>query len=413
MVSDAGLEKILSIGSEITLTDFRRIIELMRIENMRVISCRAGQEIANRITDHLSANIRKEFGSKFPKLADGLVDTSSRLLPVGIKNHPDGETYARIDADVSGRDVYVVQTFPNPNEDIMELVTMCDALHRSGADNITIVAPYLPYQRQDRQVGHREPITATALFRLLESVGKGIYRFITFDLHSPQVQGSPSAPVQNLSAVPLFAAHYRQTLAHLYDHASGGGNGFLERNLSVFSPDAGGVPRAAKLAELLGVAPRALLKRRPAQGEVSTDMYVFDWDHDDGASVILVDDMVDTGGTIAAAASYLRDKGLRVYLCATHALMSEKEQKGTVIRAYKDNIKPSGAHFLTTDSLPERGELYAQNDVTVVSLAYDLAYAIFARQARRSIRRFLEARETTKLTSHKLDILTSGNQRIR
>lgn len=226
------------------------------------------------------------------------------VTPVDFRKFSDGELYCRVLQSVRGCDVYIVHsTGPDVNEHLMELLIMADALKRSSPYHITAVIPYYGYCRQDKKHKSREPITAKLVANMIQS--SGISRVMTFDLHAPPVQGFFDIPSDNLEAMPLFAQYFLNKKL---------------RDVVVVSPDAGGTIRARAMANELGVPLAIVDKRRPRQNVAQVMNVIGDVK---GKTAILIDDIIDTGGSLAAAAKILIRKGAReVYACATHGIFS-------------------------------------------------------------------------------------------
>lgn len=226
------------------------------------------------------------------------------LTPVDIKRFSDGETYARILESVRGCDVYIIQpTNRDVNDNLMELLILADALKRSSPVSITAIIPYYGYSRQDKKSQSREPITAKLVANMIQTAG--VDRVIFFELHVPQVQGFFDIPSDNLDLLPLFADHLVKRGV---------------KNPVVVSPDAGGARRARSLAQLFD-APIAIVDKRRNQHNVAKVENVIG--DVKGKTCVLVDDMIDTGGSIAAAADILLKHGAKeVYALATHPVFS-------------------------------------------------------------------------------------------
>jgi len=245
-------------------------------------------------------------GNANPCLAEEIADYLG--ISVGnatVSHFSDGEINVAIDESVRGVDVFVVQPTCSPgNENLMELLVMIDAFRRASASRINAVIPYYGYARQDRKSRARDPITAKLIANLI--VEAGAQRVVAVDLHATQIQGFFDIPVDHLPGVPTIAEYFK-------------GKG-LGQNAVVLSPDVGGVTRARDLAAKLA-APLAIVdKRRPAPN-VSEVMNVIG--DVEGKSVIIVDDIIDTAGTICSAAKAMMEKGARdVYACCTHPVFS-------------------------------------------------------------------------------------------
>ncbi len=228
-------------------------------------------------------------------------------VPLGkctVSKFSDDETQINIEESVRGCDVYVVQSTSNPvNENLMELYILIDALKRASAATINIVLPYYGYARQDRKARSREPITAKLVANLMETAGAD--RIITLDLHAPQIQGFFDVPIDHLQAVPILSDY------------------FAKKNLEdlvIVSPDHGGVVRARRMADRLK-APLGIIDKRRPRPNVSEVMNIIG--DVKGKTVIIIDDIIDTAGTIKLAADALIEKGAReVYACCTHPVLS-------------------------------------------------------------------------------------------
>jgi ribose-phosphate pyrophosphokinase len=228
-------------------------------------------------------------------------------IPLGLSkvmNFCDGETSIDIGESVRGADVFVVQPTCVPtNDNIMVLLIMIDALKRASARRITAVMPYYGYARQERKSKARDPITAKLMANLITKAGAD--RIVTMDLHAPAIQGFFDIPVDHLLGVPILAEY------------------FLEKeldNVCVVSPDLGGVTRARGLAERIGASLAIIDKRRP-EPNVSEIMNVIG--ELEGKTAIMIDDIIDTAGTITHAAQALKDRGAKeIYTCCTHPVLS-------------------------------------------------------------------------------------------
>lgn len=253
------------------------------------------------------------------------------LSKSSVERFSDGEIQINIDETVRGKDVYLVQSTSDPvNDNLMELLIMIDAVRRASARSINIVMPYYGYARQDRKTRAREPITAKLVADMLQTAGAN--RILSLDLHAPQIQGFFDIPVDNLMGAPLLADYF------LRNH--------LEENAVVVSPDHGGVTRARKLAEFLGTNIAIVDKRRPKANVAEVMNIIGDVK---GKRAIIIDDMIDTAGTITLAAQALMDAGAtEVYASATHAVLS-----GPAIKRLNDSpIK----NLVLTDSINQPAE---------------------------------------------------------
>ena len=227
------------------------------------------------------------------------------LSSIKRKRFADGEIYIQLQESIRGFDIFLVQATCNPvNDSLLELLIMIDACRRASARQITAVMPYYGYARADRKVSGRESITAKLVSNLI--VQAGADRVLALDLHSPQIQAYFDIPIDHISGFPVFVKY------------------FSEKNLSdavVVSPDIGGVSRARAFAKALGGVPLAIIDKRRPEHNVSQVMNVIGDVR--GKTAILVDDIIDTGGTLAAAAQALKDAGAATVLaCASHAVFS-------------------------------------------------------------------------------------------
>jgi ribose-phosphate pyrophosphokinase len=222
-----------------------------------------------------------------------------------VATFPDGETFVKIDENIRGQDVFIIQsTCPPTNQHLMELLIMIDAARRASAQRITAVIPFYGYARQDRKDQPRVPITAKLVANLLVSAGAN--RVLTMDLHSQQIQGFFDIPVDHLYASPVFFEHLGKR---------------KQESLVVCSPDIGGMKMAAAYADVLGAALGMVAKRRKSATKVEAISVVGEVD---GCDVLLVDDITETAGTLAAAATMLREKGARsVRAAVSHCILSD------------------------------------------------------------------------------------------
>jgi ribose-phosphate pyrophosphokinase len=222
-----------------------------------------------------------------------------------VTRFSDGEIQINIEESIRGGDVYVIQSTSQPvNENIMELLIMIDALKRASAKTINIVMPYYGYARQDRKARAREPITAKLVATLLETAGAT--RVICLDLHAPQIQGFFDIPTDHLMGVPILADYFKTR--------------DFNSEIVIVSPDHGGVTRARKLAERMK-APIAIIDKRRPRPNVAEVMNIVG--NIEGKTAILIDDIIDTAGTITLAANALIENGaLEVYACCTHPVLS-------------------------------------------------------------------------------------------
>ena len=260
-------------------------------------------------------------------LAQNISDyLSLHLGRAKINRFSDGEIQVEIQENVRRQEVFVIQSTCAPvNDNLFELLLMIDALKRSSASYITAVIPYFGYARQDKKVAPRVPISAKLVADLLTQTG--VHRVITLDLHAGQIQGFFNIPVDNLYAAPVI-------LEHIKSNISG--------ELVVVSPDAGGVERARAFAKRLHAGLAIVDKRRSAPNQAKAMAIIGDVQ---GKTAIILDDMVDTAGTLTEAAGVLDDKGAKaVHACCTHAVLS-----GPAVERIKNSSLES---LLVTDTIP-------------------------------------------------------------
>lgn len=265
-----------------------------------------------------------------------------KLTPVDIHRFSDGEIYVRILESVRGCNVFIIQpTSPDANLHLMELLIMVDALKRASPKRITAVIPYFGYSRQDKKTKPREPITAKLVAKLIEAAG--VDRVMTFDLHVAQVQGFFDIPSDNLDLIPIHAEYILNKKL---------------KNVVVVAPDVGSASRARALARVIH-APIAIVdKRRPEQGVAKVEHVIGDVKD---KTAILVDDIIDTAGTITESASMLKKYGAKdIYVLATHPVLSGPAIK----RLQKAPIKEI---FITnTIELPNQKKI---KKIKVISIA--------------------------------------------
>jgi ribose-phosphate pyrophosphokinase len=280
-------------------------------------------------------------GTAHPDLANEIVgEMDYPLGKIKMSQFADGEISAQISESVRGRDIFIVQpTCPPVNDHLMELLIMVDAFKRSSANSIIAVIPYFGYARQDRKAAPRVPITAKLVANLIEKAG--IDRVVTLDLHAGQIQGFFDIPVDNLYGAIIFEDYIRAKNL---------------KNAIVASPDIGGVARARALAKSLGLDLAIVDKRREKANQSEVMNIIGDVD---GKHVILVDDMVDTAGTLVGAAKALKEHGaIGVMACCTHALLSGP--------AYDRLNNGELDELVVTNSMPLQGK---SDKITVLSIA--------------------------------------------
>ena len=277
-------------------------------------------------------------GNANPKLAKEIAEHCfATLVPANVSTFADGESSVEFQENIRGEDVFIVQPTSTPvNDSLMELLIMIDAAKRSSASRITAVIPYFGYARQDRKSASRTPITAKLVANLLTSAGAN--RILTMDLHAGQIQGFFDIPVDDLTSRVVFAKDIKRSIGIIDDPD-------VEQAGTVFvSPDAGGVVRARKFADMFKGDIAIVDKRRPEAGKSEVMNLIGDVK---GKHAILVDDIVDSGGTLCNAAKAIMDEGaLSVRAYITHGVLSNE--------ACQKVEKSSLDELVVTDSIPNR-----------------------------------------------------------
>ena len=293
-------------------------------------------------------------GNANPALAESIAAQMGRPLGrLHCTRFADGEIRVKIEESARGMDVFIIQPTCAPaNDTLMELLILVDAFRRASARRITLVIPYYGYSRQDKKVKPREPVTARLVADLITTAGA--HRVLAVDLHAGQIQGFFQLPLDHLSAGPLLAAHFASL-------------GMTDGDTVVVSPDVGGVGRARGMAELLHAPIAIIAKRRPEPNKVEIMEIIGDVR---GKTCVVVDDMIDTGGSTVSGAAALIERGARrVFACCTHGVLS-----GEAL----ERIEASPIEALVvTDTIPlgdsKRGR---STKTTVISVAPLLASAI-------------------------------------
>ena len=286
-------------------------------------------------------------------LSDGIVKKlNMRLGMAAVGRFSDGEVAVEIEENVRGKDVFIIQPTCSPtNENLMELLVMIDALKRASASRITAVMPYYGYARQDRRSrSARVPISAKLVAKMIEQAGA--HRVLTVDLHADQIQGFFDIPVDNVYASPILLGDvWRQQY----------------KNLIVVSPDVGGVVRARALAKRLDDADLAIIDKRRPKANVSEIMHIIG--DVDGRTCVLIDDLVDTAGTLCHAATALKKHGaIKVVAYCTHAVLSGSAMK---------NLNGSKLdELVVTDTIPLSQDAVASGKIRQLSVAEMLAETI-------------------------------------
>ncbi len=291
-------------------------------------------------------------GTSNPKLSKEISKLLKlKLVNTNIKRFSDGEIYIEINENIRGNSVFVIQSTSNPaNDNLMELLLCIDALRRSSAKNITAVIPYYGYARQDRKVVPRTSISAKVVANLITNAGAS--RVVTVDLHAGQIQGFFDMPVDNLFTTPLFARYIKKKLKN--------------KKLICVSPDVGGVQRTRGLATKIKADLAIIDKRRPKPGK-SQVMNIIG--NVKGKTCIIVDDIIDSGGTIVNAVEALKKNGAtEVYVFITHAVLSGDAAH----KIKKSKIKK----LVITDSIDNSQKIKNNNKIEVLSISSLMAEAI-------------------------------------
>ena len=303
--------------------------------NLKVFSLNSNKELAEQIAKHIGVGLGK----------------------CSVDRFSDGEVQINIEESIRGCDVFIIQSTSFPvNEHIMELLIMIDALKRASAKTINIVIPYYGYARQDRKARSREPITSKLVANLLETAGAT--RVITLDLHAPQIQGIFDIPIDHLMGVPILSDYFET-------------KGL--KDIVIVSPDHGGVTRARKMADRLK-APIAIIDKRRPRPNVSEVMNIIG--NIEGKTEILIDDIIDTAGTITLAANALVENGAsEVYACCTHPVLSGP----AIERIQNSNIK----ELVVTNSivLPEEKKIDKVHELSVAPLIGEAIIRVYEEES--------------------------------
>ncbi len=293
----------------------------------------------------LTGNSNKHLSQKISKFL------KNRLVNSNIRKFADGEIYIEINENIRGNSIFLIQSVSSPaNDNLMELLLSIDALKRSSAKNITAVIPYFGYARQDRKVVPRTSISAKLVSNLIAKAGAD--RVVTVDLHSGQIQGFFDIPVDNLFATPIFARHIKKKLK--------------KNNIICVAPDVGGTARARALGKLLNVDLAIVDKRRPAPGK-SEVMNVIG--NVKNKTCILVDDIIDSGGTIVNAASELKKRGAKdVHVYVTHGVLS-----GNAVEKIK---RSSIKNLVVTDTIDNSMKVKKAKNIEVLTISNLVGEAI-------------------------------------
>ncbi|AWT25714.1 MULTISPECIES: ribose-phosphate diphosphokinase [Corynebacterium] len=285
-------------------------------------------------------------GRAHPELGEAVArELGVALTPTTARDFANGEIFVRFEESVRGSDAFVLQSYPQPlNKAIMEQLIMIDALKRGSAKRITAVLPFYPYARQDKKHRGREPISARLIADLMKTAGAD--RLVSVDLHTDQIQGFFDGPVDHMHAMPLLTDYVRKN--------------YGTDNIVIVSPDAGRVKTAEKWSNILDGAPLAFVHKTrdiDVANKVTSNRVIGDVE---GRTCILIDDMIDTGGTIAGAVDVLRKAGAAdVIIATTHGVFSDPA---------RERLNSCGAReVITTDTLPQNTEGW--DNLTVLPIA--------------------------------------------
>ncbi len=296
---------------------------------MKILTGNSNKPLSEKISKHLKTN----------------------LVNNNIKKFADSEIYVEINENIRGNSIFIIQSVSSPaNDNLMELLLCIDALKRSSAKNITAVIPYFGYARQDRKVVPRTSISAKLVSNLITKAGAD--RVVTVDLHAGQIQGFFDIPVDNLFATPIFTRHIKKRIKN--------------KNLICVAPDVGGVERTRALARKLDIGLAIIDKRRPAPGKSQVMNVVGNVNN---KTCIIIDDIIDSGGTIVNAADALIKRGAKeVHVYITHGVLSGEAVK----KIKKSKIK----NLVITDTINNYDKLKKTTNIEVLSISNLLAEAI-------------------------------------
>lgn len=309
----------------------------------RIISGSASQELSEKIANRLN----------------------QKLTPVTVRKFSDGEMLVKIEESIRGKDCFVIQSTSNPaNDNLMEMFLILDALKRSSAQSVTLIIPYFGYARQDRKSEPRVAISSKMIADMIEKIG--VDRIVTLDIHADQIQGFFNVPVDNLYGANIFLKKLRKEVTN---------------NTVIASPDAGGIPRARYFGKKLDVNGLAMIDKRREKANESEVMNVMG--DVQGKDIIIIDDMVDTAGTLIKAAKAFKDNGAKsVKACITHGVLS-----GKAIDNIK-NGKDSLDQLIISDSIyfdKKKMECLTKGKIEVVDSAFMFSEVIRRINNRESI----------------------------
>ena len=296
---------------------------------MKIVACNSNQPLAEGISAYLNQPLTKAI----------------------VRRFSDMEVFVEIQENVRGEDAFVIQSTSYPaNDHLMELLVTIDALRRGSARRITAVIPYFGYARQDRKVVPRTSISAKLVSNLITKAGAD--RVVTVDLHAGQIQGFFDIPVDNLFATPIFARHVKKKVKN--------------KNIICVAPDVGGTERARALGKLLNVGLAIVDKRRPKPGQSQVMNVIGDVK---GKTCIIVDDIIDSGGTIVNAAKALKDRGAKeVYVYITHGVLS-----GEAVKKIKNSVIKN---LVITDTIDNNGKIKNAKNIEVLPISGLMGEAI-------------------------------------
>ncbi len=293
----------------------------------------------------LSGNSNKPLSKEIAKFL------KSKLVNSSIRKFADGEIYIEINENIRGNSIFIIQSVSSPaNDNLMELLLCIDALKRSSAKNITAVIPYFGYARQDRKVVPRTSISAKLVSNLIAKAGAD--RVVTVDLHAGQIQGFFDLPVDNLFATPIFARHIRKKIK--------------SKNIICVAPDVGGTERARALGKLLNVGLAIVDKRRPKPGQSQVMNIIGNVKNQ---TCIIVDDIIDSGGTIINAAKALKNKGAKeVFVYITHGVLS-----GDAVKKINNSVIKK---LVVTDTIDNGEKVKSAKNIEVLPISGLMGEAI-------------------------------------
>lgn len=290
-------------------------------------------------------------------------DLEIKNIDFDISNFRNGELNIRLLESVRGCNSIIFQQFTQPgnemHEELFELFLLEDTINRSASEYITLCLPYIPYLRQDRKAEGREPISARTLFDLLSSAAsKKLTRIITFDMHNSAEQGFVDFPIDDLPAMPIFSNYFMKQ------------NWFNPKNIVVFAPDVGSAKRAEEFASRLGLYNDiSIMHKKRKKGQMAEAKTIIG--DVSGKDIIIIDDMIDSGGTILASVKKLKESGVKnIYIAATHGIFS-----GDAIK----NLSDAGVSVITTDSIPRDIDFLKNNKewLKILSISEYIAEVIY------------------------------------